>query len=272
MERAPVNGVDLEYEVRGGTGEPVVLIHAGVCADFFAPLAAQPALAGHRLVRYHRAGYAGSDPVAGPLSFAAQAAHCRALMRHLGIERAHLAGHSSSACMALQVAVDAPDAVLSLALLDPARPAAPSDLHREMLRTILQPAVKRYRTGDRAGAVDHWMRGVCGPDYRAPLEAALPGATEQAVADADTFFAQELPAVIEWPFDAEAAARVTQPALAVLGERSIPVFRERRDLLLGWLPNAEPFELVGATHLLQVEQPRALAEALAGFFARHPGP
>ena len=50
------------------------------------------------------------------------------------------------------------------------------------------------------------------------------------------------------------------------------MFRERRDLLLDWLPNAEPFELPGATHLLQVEQPRALAEALAGFFARHPGP
>ena len=116
------------------------------------------------------------------------------------------------------------------------------------------------------------MLGVCGPDYRAPLEAALPGATEQAVADADTFFAQELPAVLEWPFDADAAARVTQPALAVLGERSIPVFRERRDLLLGWLPNAEPFELAGATHLLQVEQPRPLAEALASFFARHSGP
>ena len=55
-----------------------------------------------------------------------------------------------------------------------------------------------------------------------------------------------------------------------LGERSEPFFRERRDLLLSWLPNAEPFELPGATHLLQVENPRGLAEALAAFFARHP--
>ena len=113
------------------------------------------------------------------------------------------------------------------------------------------------------------MRGVCGPDYRAPLEAALPGATEQAVADADTFFAQELPAVIEWPFDADAAARVTQPALAVLGERSIPVFRERRDLLLGWLPNAEPFELRGR-HAPAPGRAAARARGGAGGLLRPP--
>ena len=41
MDRAPIDGIELEYEVRG-SGEPVVLIHAGVCADFFAPLVEQP--------------------------------------------------------------------------------------------------------------------------------------------------------------------------------------------------------------------------------------
>jgi pimeloyl-ACP methyl ester carboxylesterase len=47
-------------------------------------------------------------------------------MRHLGIERAHVVGHSSSAIMALQLALDAPDRVLSLALLEPALLAVPS--------------------------------------------------------------------------------------------------------------------------------------------------
>ena len=71
-----------------------------------------PALADrHRLVAYHRAGYAGSGGLAGPLSFGQEAARCRALLRHLGIERAHLVGHSSSGSMALQVALDAADAV-----------------------------------------------------------------------------------------------------------------------------------------------------------------
>jgi hypothetical protein len=31
MQRAPIDGIELEYELRG-SGEAVVLIHAGVCA------------------------------------------------------------------------------------------------------------------------------------------------------------------------------------------------------------------------------------------------
>ena len=36
------------------------------------------------------------------------------------------------------------------------------------------------------------------------------------------------------------------------------------------LGDVEPFVLAGATHLLHRQRPRAMAEALAGFFARHP--
>jgi pimeloyl-ACP methyl ester carboxylesterase len=114
------------------------------------------------------------------------------------------------------------------------------------------------------------MRGVGGPDYRAALDRALPDAFDQAVADADTFFGHELPAVQQWAFTQEDASRINQPALVVLGDRTDPIFRERRELLLAWLPNAEPFELPGATHLLHLENPRGMAEALAAFFARHP--
>ena len=272
MERAHIDGIDLEYEVRAG-GEPVVLIHAGVCADFFAPLVDQPALARHTLLRYHRVGYAGSSRVSGPVDFALQAAHCRTLMQHVGIERAHVVGHSSSASMALQLALDHPEAVQSLALLDPARPAAPSAAQREMIRTVVEPALERYRAGDRAGAIDSWMRGTCGPDYRAVLDRALPGAVDQAVADADTFFGQELPAVMLWAFGPEQAARITQPALLVLGEHSIAVFRERRDLLLGWLGNVETFQLPDATHLLHVQNPARHGRGAGGLLrtpsARH---
>jgi pimeloyl-ACP methyl ester carboxylesterase len=41
-------------------------------------------------------------------------------------------------------------------------------------------------------------------------------------------------------------------------------------LLLSWLPNVEGFILPGTTHLLHVQNPRGMAEALASFFARHP--
>jgi pimeloyl-ACP methyl ester carboxylesterase len=137
------------------------------------------------------------------------------------------------------------------------------------VRTVVQPTLERYRAGDKEGAVDTWMNGVGGPDYRPVLDAALPDAFAQALADVDTFIGQELPAVQQWSFTEEDARRVTHPALAVLGTSSKPIFRERRELLLEWLPNVEPFDLADATHLLHVQNPGGMAEGLASFFARH---
>jgi pimeloyl-ACP methyl ester carboxylesterase len=126
MDRATIEGVELEYEIRG-TGEPVVLVHAGVFAGWFKPLLEEPTLTGrYRVLSYHRIGYAGSSRVAGPVSIAQQAAHLRSLMRRLGIERAHIVGHSSGGNIALQLALDAPEVVGSLALLEPALVASPS--------------------------------------------------------------------------------------------------------------------------------------------------
>jgi pimeloyl-ACP methyl ester carboxylesterase len=270
LERAVLDGVELEYEERGA-GEPVVLIHPGHFADWFTPLLDEPALTQqYRVLTYHRVGCAGSSHIAGPVSLAQHAAHCRSLMDHLGIERAHVVGHSSSGNVALQLALDAPDAVHSLAVMEPALYSVPS---AQTSRAFVGTAVQLYRTGDKAGAIDTFLRGVCGPDYRTVLDQVLPGAFEQHVADADTFFGQELPALQQWSFTREDARRIAQPVLAVIGAKSQeldPIWGERQDRLLSWLPNAEPFVLPGATHLLQVENPRDMAEGLAAFFARHP--
>jgi pimeloyl-ACP methyl ester carboxylesterase len=270
MDRAALEGIELEYETRGA-GEPVVLIHPGHFADWFAPLLDEPALTDrYRLVSYHRVGCAGSSHMAGAVSLAQQAAHCRSLMRHLGIERAHVVGHSSSGNIALQLALDAPDAVHSLALLEPALMSVPS---AQTSRAFVGTAVQLNRAGDKAGAVDTFLRGVCGPAYRAVLDQALPGAFDQYVADADTFFGQELPALLQWSFTREDARRISQPVLAVTGAKSqeaAPIWRERQELLLSWLPNVEPFVLPDAAHLLQVQNPRGMAEGLVAFYARHP--
>lgn len=67
MNRAAVDGVELEYEILGA-GETVVLVHAGVLPHWFKPLLKQPVLTTrYRLVSYHRAGYAGSSRMAGPV-------------------------------------------------------------------------------------------------------------------------------------------------------------------------------------------------------------
>jgi pimeloyl-ACP methyl ester carboxylesterase len=67
-------------------------------------------------------------------------------------------------------------------------------------------------------------------------------------------------------------AGIHQPVLAILGTASLSMFAERHKLLLHWLPNAEPLDLPGLTHLLHARDPAAVAAALASFFARHPIP
>ena len=154
--------------------------------------------------------------------------------------------------------------------MEAARPVPSTELQAQFVRDHIQPAIRRYRAGDRAGAVDTFFRGVFGEGYGPALEKGLPGAFDLAVAEADAFFGQELPALQQWAFTEDDARRIAQPVLLVLGERSTPTFPERRDLLLSWLPNAEPLDLPDTRHLLHVERPAAVADALARFFARHP--
>jgi pimeloyl-ACP methyl ester carboxylesterase len=270
MERVTLDGREFELEVRGA-GEPVVLVHGSHIADAFAPLLAEPALLErYRLISYHRRGFAGSPRPAGPLSIAQQTADCRALMRSLGVERAHLVGHSYGGVIALQLALAAAEAVHSLALLEPALLIVPSS---QQLMERLEPVAQMYEAGDKAGAVDAFLKAVCGAGYRAALDRAVPGGFAQAATDADTFFRIEMPALQEWSFTREAAGRITQPVLAVLGADSDavwPGWGEGHRLLLEWLPQAEALLVPGATHALQMQNPRGVAEGLAAFFARHP--
>jgi pimeloyl-ACP methyl ester carboxylesterase len=70
MAASHAKGVELEYATIGD-GEPVLFVHGGVFADWFAPLVGEPALAGHyRLIAYHRVSLAGSSHPDGPVSVA----------------------------------------------------------------------------------------------------------------------------------------------------------------------------------------------------------
>jgi pimeloyl-ACP methyl ester carboxylesterase len=262
MERATFAGLHVDHEL-GGDGELVVLVHHGAGRDWFAPFQ-QPLLAsGFRVLRYHRPGYGGSSPLTAPLTFTFEVATFRGLMRSLGIERAHVIGHSASGCIALQLAIDAPDIVHSLVLLEPALMAVPSP-------PGVPQALEHYRAGRTAEAIDVFLGATCGPQARATLAEKVPGAMELALQDADTFFGHELPALRQWHFGADEAKHVEQPVLAVVGERSDVRFHQRQQLLLEWLPDVEPFLLTRAGHLLHLDNPGDLARGIVDFLHRHP--
>jgi pimeloyl-ACP methyl ester carboxylesterase len=270
LDRAVVDGITLEYEVTG-TGEPAVLIHGALIADSFRPLLAEPALA-HRyqLITYHRRGYMGSSHPTGAVSVERQAADCRALLRHLGVERAHVVGHSHGGVIALQLALDSPDVVHSLALLEPALMVGAS---AQSYRDAMIRGQQRFREGSPTVVVDQFLQVRFGAGYRAALEQVLPGALAQAVADAATPFECEIPGFLDWSFGEAEARHISHPVLAVLGSESEALwdrFGETHRLLLTWLPHVQGFVLPGAAHGLQMQNPRGMAEALADFWARHP--
>ena len=269
MQQARVNGAALEFEVTG-SGEPVLLI-SPVLADGFLPLLSEPALADrHRLITYHRRGWAGSTHAPGPVSIEDHAADAAALLDHLGVRRAHVAGHSSGASIALQLAFDHPDAVHSLSLLEPSLfsvPAAAAFFQR------VGPAFDLYAAGDRDAALAAFMTVVSGLEWsacRAVLDDRVPGAVARAVDDADTFFGVELPSLTRWTFDAAQAAALRQPVLSVLGTDTEPLWMEVAGLLRAWFPRVEECVIADAGHLLHLQRPEPVARGVAAFLGRHP--
>jgi len=252
---------EVRYEERGA-GEVVYLVHAGVFSSWFAPLFAQPALDGFRVIRPVRQGYGGVGAPAEPKSLAAHARGCAALLRELGVDRAHWVGHSSSCCIGLQMALDDPTLVASLILFEPAKPWGP--VRAANASSYVGPALEAAARGDIAKAFDVFMRGVGGDDYRKPLTEGL---GDDGVADAEResayFFADELPAVGAWSFGSAEAERINAPALLVNGSDTRPWFPDNIAVLAEMLPNARTVTLQGTDHLAPLTHPNLLADVIA---------
>ncbi|MGH9288883.1 MAG: alpha/beta fold hydrolase [Acidimicrobiales bacterium] len=259
MDRLKLGGVQLEYEVHG-SGEPVLLIHGAHIADAMRPLVDEPALDGFQLIRYHRRGFAGSDHPPGPTSIGEQADDAAGVLDGLGVDPTHVVGHSLGGVIALELAARRPTQVLSLSLLEPALLTGPAGA---IFGEHVEPLVELYGNGDPAAAVDGFLALVGGPGWQETIEASVPGGVAQARADAATFFEVELPAVSAWTFGPDRSAAIACPVLSVLGTHTAPLFVEGRRHLHSWFDECHDTDIAGATHLLQMEQPRQIATAIA---------
>ena len=270
MPKATVNGAEFEYEA-DGSGEPVLLISPGPIADSFLPLFREPALRGrYRLIRYHqrKADIANGEE---PMSFAQHAADAAALIDQLTDGCAHVAGHSTGAAIALQMAVDRPDAVHTLALLEP--PLVNAAASAGAFFEKVGPALAAYESGDRAGAMAAFLSGACSLEWEAcqqAIDRTVPGGVAQAIRDADNFFGSYLPALSAWEFGAEDAAMIRQPVLSVAGTKSEQLFVDSNEVLRSWLTQLETCTVLDVAHLLHIERPEPVARGLAAFFGAHP--
>jgi pimeloyl-ACP methyl ester carboxylesterase len=109
-----VNGVHMYYETYGD-GSPLVLLHGGMLSidQNFAGLI--PTLARkHRVIGIEMQGHGRTADIDREITPAALASDVVGMLDHLGIDRAHVLGHSMGAAVALELAVNHPDRVRSV--------------------------------------------------------------------------------------------------------------------------------------------------------------
>ena len=282
MERARVNGVELEYEVKG-SGEGVLLLHGGLLPDENTPLMSEPPLVdSYRVLNYHRRGFAGSDHPEGKATIEDQVADARALMAEVGLERVHVVGHSLGGVIGVQLTLENPEMVHSLALLEPAlmgafaksqaSPEAAAQSQQDF-RDGMAKVNEIFEQGDRRGALLAFLETRAGGAFREVLDwLTETGEFDQAVADADTFLQVEMPAAYRWNFTPDHAKRIDQPVLSVLGVQSPERAQKVHEILKKWIPQTQEVFLENAEHALPLMDPPGIAKTLAEWLARNPMP
>lgn len=118
-QTAQANGHDVHY-ARGGDGPPLLLLHGFPQTHAMWHRIGPELAADFTVIAPDLRGYGASAKPHGTAhySFREMAADPLALMRDLGFDRFHLVGHDRGARTAHRMALDAPDAVQSLTLMD----------------------------------------------------------------------------------------------------------------------------------------------------------
>ena len=113
---APVGGLDMYYEIHG-SGPPLVLLHgAYMSIDMMAPLLARLAR-DRRVIAPELRGHARTADAERPITYERMADDTAALVGHLGLGEADVAGYSMGGGVALQVAIRHPAIVRKLVVV-----------------------------------------------------------------------------------------------------------------------------------------------------------
>jgi pimeloyl-ACP methyl ester carboxylesterase len=269
------DGDELEVWVIG-EGAPVVFVHGGVMRDFLVPLADELTRRGdHQVIHYGRRGHGGRGLPAEATDIPGQMHDVLAILDALGIEKAHVAGHSFGGYIALELATRAPDRLLSAVLLEPlfgqvVRSAEGQEIMRAVAERAMPAVAGQYTNGDRDGAVSAFYEATSRvTNAREPVERALPtGARELAVTDLATFLQVDWPAMGAWMAAPVPLPEATTPIVWIGSTDSGAVFDESRAYLQEQLPGTTAYTIAHAGHYFPLLRPAETAAAVDEWLGR----
>ncbi|AXI80002.1 alpha/beta fold hydrolase [Peterkaempfera bronchialis] len=279
--RIEADGVRINCAV-GGDGPPVLLLHGYPQTHLTWHLVAPRLAADHTVVLTDLRGYGDSDkpapgPAAEPYAKRAMARDQLLVMRALGHERFALVGHDRGARVGHRLALDAPEAVGALALLDivPTRYAF-GHVDRALATAYFHWFFLALGNGvpERLIGADpeFWLRALMSAQHRPGAESD-PAAmreyvrcfsTPEAVAASCADY--RAAATIDLEHDAASAAQSVQcPTLVLWGAHGF--VGRTYDVPAVWRGYASDLrgQAVAAGHFLPEEAPRETADALLGF-------
>ena len=257
-------GARLAYLVTG-EGPAVVLVHGFGLDLRMWDAQAEYLSARYQVVRYDCRGFGASGPFDPAVAYT-HAGDLLALLDHLGIDQAVLAGLSFGGRVVLQTALAAPDRVRGLALLDAVLDGVPWDPESD---AAIGRAVQLSRTHGMLAGREAWLAHPLftaarnQPVIADRLAAMVSGYPGQHWIGHDPHEPDERPVI-------DALADLTMPALVLVGELDVPGFREMAAVLARRIPGARYQVVPGASHMVNMEQPAVVHELLAEFLAELP--
>jgi pimeloyl-ACP methyl ester carboxylesterase len=248
-------GTKIYYWDTGGTGRPVILLHAGTQSAAGWPYQ-QPVLAaaGYRVIAYSRRSYQGSDPgnQADP-GIASEDLHN--LINHLKLDKVDLVAAAQGGFFALDYVLSYPEKVRSLAIVASLMGITDADyvevntrLRPKFFATLphdFQELSPSYRAGNPEG-LKKWLE----LDH-----AAVPG----------TRITPRVKNQLTWA----RLESIRHPTLLLTGESDLYVPPALLRMQASHMPHAQ-VEVIGeAGHSPYWEQPVIFNDILLGFLARH---
>jgi pimeloyl-ACP methyl ester carboxylesterase len=265
------DGVKL-YVEEVGAGVPIVFVHeyAGDYRSFEPQL--RHFCRQHRCVSYSQRGYPPSDVPGDPSRYAQDIARddVIAVMDALGIETAHIVGHSMGAYTALHVGIRHPQRCRSVAAAGCGWGSTPDPAKRDAMRALAAETGKMFAEEGIAAAAakyaDAPMRQAFKhKDPRGWAEFARMLSEHSAEGHAQTMLNLQLKRPTLWEMEAE-LKRFSPPLLVIVGDED-DLCLDGSLFLKRTVPTAALMVVPRAGHTINSEEPAAVNAALAELFA-----